>query len=266
MPVRATQPSTSQRSEHTASYLTQEELARAGRLLAIQKSRAEGADISGEQMEQCFAEIIGGTWLPARSNRPTPDLWDADGVGYSLKTLQLRPVASKPHWEQRIGEEVKVPITRIKPKGKLPAGKTFLDAGAQSVGNRIVAAFNESLESYGVERQVFILRLRVEHEQLTRYLCWIEDITALEPKTLKWADSGHGDTEDGWSRNLRATYRDHDPKGPADLSWNSSGSQLWVRHEIPEDVDTWVVPDSQVLDRREGNQALARAIDAKLGI
>lgn len=232
--------------------------------MAIQKSRSEGADVFGEQLEQILAEIMGGTWLPKRSNRAVADFFDADGVPYSSKTLLLKPVASRPDWRERLGEEVCLPVSRITPSGSLPRGKTLFDASPGAIGDRIVTAYNERLEQYGVERLAVTLRLRIEDEQLWRYLYWEEDLTPLHPKQLKWSDSK--DAEDGWSRNLRASYRDQPNKSAADLRWTSAGSQLWIRHQIPADADTFVVPDDHVLDRAAGNAAISQRIDEQLGI
>lgn len=255
---------TSARSEHSATYLTRSELNRASRMMAIQKSRSEGADVFGEQLEQVLAEIMGGTWFRKRTNRPVPDFWDQDGVPYSSKTLLLEPVASRPDWRDRLGETVSLPVSRIKPTGELPKGKTLFDASARAIGQRVVEAYNASLERYGVERLAVTLRLRVDEEQLWRYLYWEEDLKPIDPAQLKWTDSKNG--EDGWSRNLRAIYRGAAANGPAALRWTSSGSQLWIRHQIPTDADTFIVPDDHVLDRERGNAAISREIDEQLGI
>lgn len=251
------------RSEHTATYLSQAELVRAQKLMAIQKSRSEGADIFGEQMEQVLSEIMGGYWPPKRSNRAVADFYDADGIGYSSKTLLLDPVKSRPLWQQRLGEAVCLPISKLTPTGSLPKGKTVLDASPRTIGNRLIEAYNAMLDRYGVERLAVTLRLRVDEEEHWRYLYWEEDLEPLDPKAYRWANSER--STEGWTRNLRAVHRDADPESAPALNWQSAG-KLWMRHTIPADADTWAVPDSMILDRATGNAAISQAIDSQLGI
>jgi hypothetical protein len=235
-------------------------------LTAAQKSKSKGADMSGEQVEELMAEIMGGQVQPGRSNRPVPDLFAGDGTPYSIKTLALTEAASRPEWHQWLGQQVNLPVSRLQPKGALPRGKTLFDTTANALGRRLVSAFNEMIESYGVERLGVLLRLRVESEKLWRYYYWSEEIEAIDPAALLWRDSEH--TREGtWTRNIHAHYRDEisgSDRGPAALSWCSASSQLWIRHRIPADADTWVVADAEILSREEATAAILQAIDARL--
>lgn len=229
--------------------------------MAIQKSRSQGADVTGEQLEQVLSEIMRGTWLPARSNRAVADFWDQDGVPYSSKTLLLDPCKSRPRWQDWLGHEVSLPISKIRPTGALPRGKTIFTASPRAIGQRVCEAYNASLERYGVERLAVTLRLRVEDEAQWRYYYWEEDLHPLDYRDYSWADSSDGG--DGWSRGIRAVKRGEDKSKAADIRWTTDG-QMWMRHQVPMDADIFYLPDSHILDRQEGNQALSEGIDKKI--
>lgn len=259
-PDRATTP-----SEHVGTYLTSEMLSRARRLTAAQRSKSKGGDLSGEQVEELLAEILGGQVQPGRSNRPVPDLYDAGGTPYSVKTLAIDFAACRPQWTDWLGQQIRLPVTRLHPTGDLPRGRTLFDASPAAIGRRLISAYNSMIEQYGAERLAVLLRLRVEGEQLWRYLYWEEEIKPLDPADYRWSDSDRG-REESWTRNLRAHLRDQDRDEGAAISWCSSGAQLYMRHRIADDTDTFVVPDAEVLSREEATAAILRAIDERLGI
>jgi hypothetical protein len=131
-----------------------------------------------------------------------------------------------------------------------------------------VDSYNSIIESYGVERLGVLLRLRVEAERHWRYYYWEEEIEPLNPAALIWSNSERNQAG-SWTRNVRAHYRDQisgQDRGAAAVSWCSGGSQLYKRHQIPVDADTWIVADAEVLSREEATAAILRAVDERLGI
>lgn len=246
------------RSEHTCTYLTQQQLAFAPSATAVQISKAKTSEVSGIQVEELVADIKGGIKPPGNSNRPVSDIWVGDS-GYSVKTLKLKPARCRPNWQDWLGQSVLIPTTRISPLGELPKGKTPDTASPAAVGKRLIARYNHNFEQYGVEHEAVLLRLRVEAEQLTRFYYWEHPIEALDPSAYRWTESKHTE-DDQWNRNLRAHLKGSADKAAA-MTWNGV---LWVRHEIPANADTWVVPDCNVLTREEASDAIAQAIRAKV--
>jgi hypothetical protein len=72
----------------------------------------------------------------------------------------------------------------------------------------------------------------------------------LDPKNFRWTTT----SLDSVSHAIRAERRDQ--SGTAVITWSSSGCDLYIRHEIPIDADTWVVPFSKVKDRRQTNRLI----------
>ena len=246
------------RSEHSCTYLTQQQLALAPTATAVQVSKAKTSEVSGIQVEELIADLKGGVKPPGNSNRPVSDIWVGD-TGYSIKTLKLKPARCRPNWQDWLGQSVLIPTTRIAPLGDLPKGKTPDTASPAAVGKRLIARYNHNFEQYGVENEAVLLRLRVEAEQLTRFYYWEHPIEALAAGDYRWSESERT-TDDQWNRNLRAQLKGSADKAAA-MTWNGV---LWVRHQIPTDADTWVIPDCNVLTRDEASAAIAQAIQTKL--
>jgi hypothetical protein len=175
-----------------------------------------------------------------------------------VKTLALKPVATRPLFIDWLGQDFTVPMARLQPRGPMPKGRTLADASAPAVGRRLIESYNSMIEEYGWDRLAFLMRLPVVDEQLTRYFYWEEEASPLDPSAYSWRNSDRQRDEE-WTRNLRAEEKGSG-KQRAALGWSSAGGVLTMRHTIPADVDTWVVFDDQVLTRDETNRAVFDAL------
>jgi hypothetical protein len=246
------------RSERSCTYLTQPQLAFAVEATAVQMSKAKSVGMNGVQVEELIADVKGGQRPGGDSSRPVSDIW-IDGTGYSIKTLQLKPASCRPHWQDWLLQSVSIPTTRRLPLGALPKGKTLDTARPADIGKRLIARLNDDYQTFAIERQGFLLLLRVEAEQLTRFYYWEQAIEPLDPSAYKWSVSERS-MDNPYKRNLRADLKESKQDAAA-MTWNRV---LWVRHQIPADADTWVVPDCQVLTRDEASDAISLAIRDKM--
>jgi hypothetical protein len=255
-------------SEYTPTYMSPDTLVRATELTVAELAKNQDAEITGKAAERLLADIFRADLTPEKGNRPVPDLY-RHGVPYSIKAIQLRWTASRPLWEDWRGHPVTLLTHRMEPAGLLPRGRTIFDTRVDALGRRLIENYNVILEEYRHEMLAVFAGLRVESEQLRRYFYWEEELQPLDPADFIWHDRKPSNpaaakADKGKKHNIWAERRDR-PAGEkrADLAWCSKGSQLYVRHHIPADVDTWVVPDAKALTREEATTALLDAARVK---
>jgi hypothetical protein len=255
-------------SEYSPTYMTHEQLARAVDFTIAELAKNQKDEITGRAAERLLADIFKGDLNPEKGNRPVPDLYRS-GVPYSIKAIQLRWTASRPRWEDWCGCPVTLLMHRLEPAGLLPRGRTLFDTRVDALGRRLIEEYNSLLAEYRHDKLAVFARLRSEGEQLRRYLYWEEDLRPLDPADFIWHDRKPSNPsaaklDKGKKRNIWAERRDR-PSGEirADLAWCSKGSQLYIRHSIPSDVDTWVVPDAKAISREEATLAILDYVQRK---
>jgi hypothetical protein len=235
------------RSPHQATYLTREQLDLAPQLTLVEKNKAQSGDIKGTSVEQMLADLLGGQWIPKAK---ACDLI-INGVGYAVKTRLLTPPASRPAWTDQLLTPINIKMNWLQPVADFPSGQNILNASATVIGRRLCDAYNQMLVDYEVERIAFLVRIADDREQVHRYLYWTTDCLPLDPADYRWKTT----QKTVVSHSIAAVRKGADNEG-SQLTWASSGCSLFMRHLIPADADTWVVPFSQVKSREQVNRVL----------
>lgn len=234
------------RSEHQATYLTPSQLALAPELMLAEICKAKSRHPSGEAIEEFLADLLGGQLNPHKKNRGVADIF-VNGVGFSVKTRALPPAACRPRFTDWLLHEISLKAHWLQPLDNFPRGQNVLNASATVVGRRLCPVYNEQRESFDVKHKWVVIRLQDDVEQVHRFLVWREEIPPLDPADYKWTTTSRSTV----AHSIKAERRDN--PGTTELTWSSSGCSLFLRHVIPADADTFVVPYSKVKSRKETN-------------
>lgn len=156
-------------------------------------------------------------------------------------------------------------MTRLTAEVVVPLGATLAQVSAQELGDRLVGLYNQRLQAAGIVREGYLCRFWFRAQRAWSYLYWELNAEPLDPGAYVWTpgrQSGDGQR----SRSICARQTDADPAtdGAAVMRWASGGGVLWLARHIPQDADSWSVPEELIPTRAQTDAAIGALIDARL--